>query len=244
MQMKTAKARGALLIYLLAAVMLGVYLFAEFGKGISMPPLTRLLLSLIIFGGAFCGSRLLACELEPERGRILLKFTFIFGFVLYIWMLISFVLLDSYFGRVGGDFIWRADPEYLTNYLQTSVNLYPFKTIVGFLQRFFGGQVTLYGVAVNLVGNVLAFLPFGFFATTITEKRPLPIVFALLMTAASSVIELAQLLTLAGSCDVDDVILNTLGGILAYLFFKSDAGIRFNNFLYNRKAIKQKGDIR
>ncbi len=242
--MNTAKGRGALLIYMLTAVMLGVYIFAEFGKGISMPPLTRLLLSIIIFAGVYIGGRLLTCELAPHKGKILLRCTFVFGFVLYVWMLISFVLLDSYFGRAGGAFIWRADPDYLTDYLLRSVNLYPFKTVAEFIREFFRGRVTFFTVAVNLAGNILAFVPFGFFATTITEKRPSPIVFALLMAAASGVIELAQLLTLLGSCDVDDVILNALGGTVAYLFFKSKAGIRLNDFLYNRKAITQKGDMR
>ena len=32
-------------------------------------------------------------------------------------------------------------------------------------------------------------------------------------------VELAQLVTRRGSCDVDDVILNTLGGLLGYLLF-------------------------
>lgn len=72
---------------------------------------------------------------------------------------------------------------------------------------------------INIEGNVLAFLPFGFFLPFLW-KRFRRIYRTVLSTACFSIIvEVLQLITRVGSCDVDDVLLNTLGGVIGYLLF-------------------------
>ena len=70
--------------------------------------------------------------------------------------------------------------------------------------------------AANLAGNVALFLPVGYFAPLLWDSfRPLwrcLLKSALIITA----IELVQLLTLLGSCDVDDLLLNLLGVTIGY----------------------------
>ena len=51
----------------------------------------------------------------------------------------------------------------------------------------------------------------------------------------SLLVELIQLVTRVGSCDVDDMILNTLGGMLGYFCFKI-------LFLWHRMELKGAGD--
>lgn len=72
----------------------------------------------------------------------------------------------------------------------------------------------------NLAGNVLLFVPMGFL---------LPLVFlkfrqlwkVLLFTACvTTAAEIVQVLILAGSCDVDDLILNLIGTLLGYPLHK------------------------
>ena len=74
--------------------------------------------------------------------------------------------------------------------------------------------------AFNLVGNVALFLPLG---------ALLPAVFpglrrfwktGLLSLVLVAGVETAQLLTLLGSCDIDDLLLNLLGAALGYGLFR------------------------
>lgn len=74
-------------------------------------------------------------------------------------------------------------------------------------------------MALNLVGNVAAFLPFGFFLPAISQKARRFHYTALASLAFSLLIECIQLFLRVGCFDVDDLMLNTLGGILGFLCF-------------------------
>jgi len=69
----------------------------------------------------------------------------------------------------------------------------------------------------NILGNILLFLPYGYFASEyLKSKKVLPI--CLLTMIVSITIECVQLY-IGRTFDIDDVILNTLGGILGYLLY-------------------------
>ncbi|MBR2408699.1 MAG: VanZ family protein [Lachnospiraceae bacterium] len=71
-------------------------------------------------------------------------------------------------------------------------------------------------VLVNIAGNVVAFMPFGFLLPLITERKMNTIkvfFFSLLLTICA---ESLQLVSRTGAFDVDDLILNTIGGALGY----------------------------
>ncbi|MDO4476065.1 MAG: VanZ family protein [Lachnospiraceae bacterium] len=100
---------------------------------------------------------------------------------------------------------------------QIACNLVPFREIRRFIQ--YAELIGMKNVLINLVGNVVGFCPFG---------AILPILYRKLrsgwrmigLTALFSVgMELIQLLTRVGSCDIDDVILNTLGGAIGFCVF-------------------------
>ena len=69
----------------------------------------------------------------------------------------------------------------------------------------------------NVLGNMIMFLPFGFFVSYYlkVEKIHLPIILTLI---ASVSIELVQL-AIGRVFDVDDIILNMLGGIIGYFIY-------------------------
>jgi len=75
-------------------------------------------------------------------------------------------------------------------------------------------------VVINLVGNVLMFVPMGYFFPAIYPK--MRNVLLCLLTAAGVLIlvELTQLFTLLGICDVDDLILNLAGVLIGWCFWK------------------------
>lgn len=99
-------------------------------------------------------------------------------------------------------------------------NLIPFAEIKRFwnMRYAYGWHVTL----VNLLGNVICFVPFGFLLPMISEEKVLNhfLSVTILAAAFSMLIETAQLITKVGAFDVDDIILNTLGGLLGYVIFK------------------------
>ncbi|MGG4469608.1 VanZ family protein [Paenibacillus alvei] len=97
-------------------------------------------------------------------------------------------------------------------------NFIPFRSIladIGGLSSFNLGLWTN-----NLFGNILAFMPFGFFIPLLfANVRKLSSVIGCAFALSVSV-ELLQLVTRIGACDVDDVILNTLGGFCGYWLWK------------------------
>ena len=69
----------------------------------------------------------------------------------------------------------------------------------------------------NILGNIIMFIPFGFFVSCIMKsKNPFPDLFVTLVT--SIVIEYTQLL-IGRTFDVDDILLNMVGGFIGYLIF-------------------------
>lgn len=70
----------------------------------------------------------------------------------------------------------------------------------------------------NVLGNMLMFMPYGFFVSSFLEiKKPYLILFLSFITSLT--IEIAQL-SLGRIFDVDDIILNLLGGLFGYLIYK------------------------
>lgn len=100
-----------------------------------------------------------------------------------------------------------------------SFNIEPFHEIKRYIRYadVLGSQV----VVLNLLGNVMVFLPFGFLVASLfpanDKKHPLAITG--LSMLFSAVVELLQYLTSVGAADVDDVILNTIGGFIGYLLY-------------------------
>ena len=71
----------------------------------------------------------------------------------------------------------------------------------------------------NIIGNVVAFIPFGIFLPVLSHRRIKLIATTLYSFSLSLAIELTQLITMVGSCDVDDLILNCLGGLTGYIIY-------------------------
>lgn len=75
----------------------------------------------------------------------------------------------------------------------------------------------------NLFGNIFMFLPLGFFLPTLWQGLRRLWRVLLLTAAIVTAVELIQMLTLVGSCDIDDLILNLLGAALGYGLFRLTA---------------------
>lgn len=90
-------------------------------------------------------------------------------------------------------------------------NLIPFKTIDGYFSVFSGLSLTD-----QFVGNIVAFIPFGFLIvfliTRLTFGSTLILTFLL-----SLCMECLQIGFRVGAFDVDDLLLNTLGGVIGFV---------------------------
>lgn len=97
------------------------------------------------------------------------------------------------------------------------LNLVPFRTLRLFTHLLDSGvRAHIRMAVINLGGNVIMFIPLGLLLPKVFPKMSsLPRV--LLTTAAIiTAVELIQLFTLVGCCDVDDLILNVAGAAIGY----------------------------
>ena len=94
--------------------------------------------------------------------------------------------------------------------LENRLQLHPLRTIAQFLEV--GGWPML----VNVVGNLAAFMPLGFLWPLFRRGRTSVWRVGWLAAAVSLLIETLQLGSGRRIADVDDVLLNTLGGLLGY----------------------------
>lgn len=69
----------------------------------------------------------------------------------------------------------------------------------------------------NIIGNILLFLPYGYFASDYLKSKKVWLI-GFLTALVSLTIEIVQL-NIGRTFDVDDIILNTIGGIVGYYIF-------------------------
>ena len=102
------------------------------------------------------------------------------------------------------------------------LNLIPFRTVMEFaaLLRDTSRAYLRRIAAVNLLGNVAMFLPLGFLPAMVFPR--LRRWGRILLTAAAVIVlaEAMQYLTLRGSADIDDLIMNMIGTAVGFGIFR------------------------
>ncbi|MCI5622757.1 MULTISPECIES: VanZ family protein [Anaerostipes] len=145
---------------------------------------------------------MVSVTIEKKRiGRFSIKILF----YLYIILIFYFVLLSERYGRE-------------TGYQTSHVNFIFFKEIRRFWE--YRHLLSLEAFITNLFGNIFAFSPFGFMIPIVTEKRKGCIRAVLGTFIFSLVIETSQLIMKVGVFDVDDLLLNTVGGFIGYILYR------------------------
>lgn len=147
-------------------------------------------------------------------------------FVLYMIALFYFLFFSERYGRT----IRSTEYRY---------NLELFREIKRFIQ--YREIVGTESFIVNILGNIIAFAPFGFFMPIIRKQRVrkkprntavkairgagLLVYVTLISFELSLCIETIQLITRVGCFDVDDLVMNTVGGMLGCIFYMICHGI-------------------
>lgn len=135
------------------------------------------------------------CEKQTLRRWIFILFV---GYLLYLFYLVFF---SAYYGR---------------GYGHRNYNFVPLKTIVEYLYLKHGIKATI----VNIGGNILAFMPLGFLYPIIYKKVNHYKKILIVSFILTIFIEIVQYIAGVGTCDVDDVLLNVLGGLIGYILYK------------------------
>ena len=114
-----------------------------------------------------------------------------------------------------------------------------------FIQKF-DSMYSTSQVMLNLFGNVCAFMPMAFFLPLLFKKQNKFRYFVITMVLMILGIEFLQLVTGSGRFDVDDLILNLSGAVLAYLILKvrSVDDLIYNIFLLQHNKISRKSYIK
>jgi glycopeptide antibiotics resistance protein len=108
------------------------------------------------------------------------------------------------------------NPIRIKEYLKFNVNIFPFKTIGGYIQFFIDDSMNKSIIIENLLGNIILFAPMGMLLPCIFQKQRKFKIFLITMLVILISVEIGQVLTRSGSGDVDDVILNLIGAISVY----------------------------
>ena len=132
------------------------------------------------------------------------KFFAILLFLLYFAVLFYFLFFSEKLGRT---YVER-DYHY---------NLIPFFEINRFIEHY--EILGFKAVALNIIGNIVAFMPFGFFIPFFSNRCRYFLNTVFYTFELSLCVELIQLITKVGSFDVDDLLLNTIGGALGFLVY-------------------------
>ncbi|TKC19872.1 VanZ family protein [Robertmurraya kyonggiensis] len=125
------------------------------------------------------------------------------------------------------------NPDILINHLQRG-NFIPFKTIFININNLSGWHDLS-----NLLGNIVALIPFGIFLVLLSKNKGTKFKGVLAFSLSLSLcLESLQVVFTIGSFDVDDLILNTAGGLLGYCAIKL-----YDKSRVNMRSIDQKRDV-
>lgn len=136
-------------------------------------------------------------------------------FVVYLLILIKVILfkyplvhikeiVDSWQSDVFWEGMHRANFEW-------------FRTIKLYTRYWERAEINSFG---NLIGNVFLFVPFGYMMPSLFQESKKLVVFFMQLFLFVLGLELIQLYTNFGVFDVDDILLNCVGGLLGFIFYK------------------------
>ncbi len=177
----------------------------------------RMILLIISCILIYLGGFILVKKLNYNK-RIF-KINLVVYFIIYTITICTLTLFDEIFGRQGINFI-KWNDNLLNSYINTSFNIVPFKTIRLFTHGYQQGIVSFRNFSINIFGNFLAFMPYGIFLPLLFKSMNKYKNFLITMILIVLLIEILQFVTMSGSCDIDDLILNVLGASIVYFITK------------------------
>jgi len=127
------------------------------------------------------------------------------AFIIYIVGLCYFLFFAEMFGRthITGDY------QYNLELFREIKRFWTYRESLGFKAVF-----------LNLFGNVVGFIPFGLLLPILFPKVKNIVLVMISTFMLSLCFEVFQLVFKVGCFDVDDLLLNTVGGFVGYIIFR------------------------
>lgn len=230
----------SIIFYAIAIFFFLIYVIADRSATLHLSEFGRLFLLcgscvFLYFGGLFLS--------KYKNNTKPMKINLWIFFGLYLLLLVTLTLFDSMWGRNGINII-SANAEY-KQYIENTVNLIPFKTIIGYVSEF-DSMYSTSTILFNLLGNLVALMPMAFFLPLLFKKQNKFKNFVLTTTGIILLIEILQLITSSGRFDIDDLILNLSGALILYgiIKIKSVNNLIRNIFLLEKNKISKKSYIK
>lgn len=155
--------------------------------------------------------------LRKERVFLVKKKVFT-GFVIGSAILYAFVLYYVLFRLAGREMVVVSE-DMLDNYnYWNAINLIPFKTIGEYIAAIMDGNMVGHAIR-NLVGNLFLLFPLGFYLPFFARKMTSAKMYAAIVAIFIIIVEVVQLVTMSGSMDIDDFILNFAGALIGFFVF-------------------------
>ena len=217
--MKKKESKIAILLYILGILSCIIFLFTK-------------TINLIILGVILL---LLSSILQTNKNKIIMYTLLIIFFI----GLGYFLLFEPLFRRHGLFQDWNF--KIFIKDMINSSNIIPFKTIMYYLHNIFDYKeafklsLDTYGLFLNFFGNLLCLTPLAIILPLCTDKQKKYKNFLLTIMKISIIIELIQILTNNGVFDIDDIILNAGGAIIAYFIVNPHIIYLIENILLKKE---------
>lgn len=131
------------------------------------------------------------------------------SFIVYIALLIYLLF-----------FRHRAADIPLTEYIRYSTNFIPFFSFYAFFTTPYISYRVVVPFLINLIGNMVLFLPWGIALPVLNEKFVSAKRFFTLTAIVIIAVEILQVLLQVGTCDVEDFLLNMIGATAGFFISK------------------------
>ena len=134
-------------------------------------------------------------------------------FLLYMGVLTKFIIFKRHIGSLKQHFEGLYHHYNMKSNIDNgNLNLRPFHTI----DFYMNSRLPIKYAILNLVGNIAGFVVLGVFIPLLIYRlrSAAATIFAVFLISLS--FEIMQLFGMLGVCDIDDLILNTLGGAIGY----------------------------
>lgn len=213
------KSIGARLCILISFISVLYTLYAALDPIYTLSITGRFLLAAAFILPLGLASILIAHQMPNERAKQ--QVYHIFWWILFVYYLLQMIYMlffASEFARQNTPLFDGNYFEHLKQQWEVRCNLKPFDTI-NLMRNAYENDMHHIAI-VNILGNIVAFMPFAFFLPKLFPSMKKSKRFLGFMCLLVIFVEVTQFLTMSGTMDIDDFILNIGGTSIFYFLLK------------------------
>lgn len=208
------------LILCISIVVILFPLYIDFNPNMMMPIGLKIVLYIFAILLIFIDMKIKIRKEDNEKAKKIIRNRGVsIIFIMYSIFAITTLLLDGNFRRAR----WEDINLFSRQHLEYYVNIIPFATISDYIKRLIQDEISIKIMVSNLAGNILILAPFGLFLPMLFRDKINNKKFLLVMIGIALIIECIQFITMSGTFDVDDIILNVTGALIVYGIIKIKA---------------------